>query len=90
MNNAAKHSNANEILFRIQIASGRLELAIKDNGVGFDPAEGLTANGKGRGLGLFSMRERTGLTGGRMEFRSAPGLGTEIYACWPLETQPRA
>jgi signal transduction histidine kinase len=35
-------------------------------------------------LGLLSMEERAGLVGGGIEVNSAPGLGTEVHAWFPL------
>ena len=83
MNNAAKHSHADRIA--VGIGKGeRIELRISDNGAGCDPGETSSAGGQGRNLGLFSMRERAELSGGSLQFRSAPGEGTEVRASWPV------
>jgi signal transduction histidine kinase len=90
MNNAAKHSSARQILVSIEFAEGKIELAIKDDGIGFEIRDGLSANGHGESLGLFSMRERAALSGGSLEFKSAPGEGTTVLAVWPIEQTPSA
>ena len=90
MNNAAKHSKANRVLISIRLAEDRIELAIKDDGIGFAIKDGLSANGQGRALGLFSMRERAELSGGSLELKAAPGEGTAVLASWPLEAKPSA
>jgi len=51
---------------------GGLILAVRDNGVGFDPAN----PGKARSLGLAGMRERVQLVSGTLDVESAPGRGT--------------
>ena len=84
MNNAAKHSSANRILVSIRRDNGDIELAVKDDGTGFELRDGLSANGQGRGLGLFSMRERAELSGGSLEVDASPGGGTAVLATWPL------
>jgi signal transduction histidine kinase len=90
MNNAAKHSHADRILVSIRREADTIELAIKDNGAGFILEDGLPTNGQGKGLGLFSMRERAGLSGGSFEFKTAPGKGTSVVSSWPLVTIPSA
>jgi signal transduction histidine kinase len=90
MNNAAKHSSARQILVSIKLAEGMIELAIKDDGTGFEIKDGLSANGQGKALGLFSMKERAALSGGSLELRAAPGEGTTILAVWPIEQTPSA
>jgi len=58
-----------------------LLLAVRDDGVGFDPA----APGRGRSLGLASMRERIRLVNGTLDIESAPGHGTAIVAWVPVD-----
>jgi signal transduction histidine kinase len=84
MNNVAKHSHADRILISIRREADAIEFVIKDNGIGFNLEDGLPTNGQGQGLGLFSMRERAGLSGGSLEFKTAPGEGTTVIASWPL------
>ena len=67
-----------------QIDRGLL-LAIRDDGVGFDPEEP-----RARGsLGLVSMRERLRLVNGTLDVESAPGQGTVIVAWVPGEGGPQ-
>ena len=58
----------------------RLELRIRDDGAGFDPASVVrdTSDGPGAGLGLSGMVERARLAGGELDVRSAPGGGTTV------------
>ena len=66
-----------------------LRLTISDDGRGFDPA-GLEPNGRGGGFGLFAIRERLGLLGGRVEVDCAPGEGCRITLAAPLRQPPAA
>jgi PAS domain S-box-containing protein len=82
MNNAARHSRADELSVSLKEEDGHLHLAIRDNGVGFDPEKPPAQEGTDRGLGLASMKERTELSGGRFAVDSRPGAGTTIIASW--------
>jgi signal transduction histidine kinase len=57
---------------------------IRDDGVGFDPAQMMPAEGGKSGLGLVQMRERVQSAGGVLTIESEPGHGTTIRAELPL------
>jgi signal transduction histidine kinase len=82
MNNIAKHSKANAVFLSLRKSGGSIELVIRDNGQGFDPAETHSHTDTGRGLGLDSMRERVELSGGSYLIESKKGVGTLIRAFW--------
>ncbi|MGO9311292.1 MAG: PAS domain S-box protein [Syntrophobacteraceae bacterium] len=84
MNNVAKHSQAEWVDISLSKNRGGIELAIADDGVGMNPAQILQTGADGT-LGLTSMRERAELTGGSFSITSAPGKGTTIRACWPIQ-----
>ena len=80
MNNIAKHSKANFVSISLtRKKDDRIELVIEDNGIGFD------MEGVKKGLGLGSMRERAGFSGGSFDIESVGGKGTVIRASWPIE-----
>ena len=61
-----------------------VQLAIIDDGIGFNP-EIQTARRKGKGgLGLLSMRERATYVGGALKVKSVHRAGTEIEARIPV------
>jgi signal transduction histidine kinase len=83
MNNVAKHSKANAVCLSLRKSGGSIELAIRDNGQGFDPAAVHSHTGTaGQGLGLDSMRERVELAGGSYSIESVKEAGTVIRALW--------
>jgi len=84
LNNIAKHSKADLVHLSLQKTDGTIELAIQDNGQGFNLMEVLSVEGSKRGLGLTSMRERTELSGGSFVVESTRGRGTVIRALWPM------
>ncbi|HEY6000685.1 MAG TPA: PAS domain S-box protein [bacterium] len=77
--NVVKHARANEAKIRVRRLGRFICLSISDRGRGFDP-EKLKATA---GLGLFSIRERVDLLGGRMKIRSVEGLGSTFRIVVP-------
>lgn len=73
LNNALKHSEANEIWLRIAVRGPVMRLSIKDNGKGFVVSEASTQR-----HGLENMRRRAEAAGIKLRLRSAPGQGTSL------------
>jgi signal transduction histidine kinase len=61
-----------------------VQLAIHDDGIGFNPGRHPSSRGGGGSLGLLSMRERTTYAGGTLTVDSAGGAGTKITVRIPL------
>lgn len=80
--NVERHARAS----RVDLALGRtgdvLELAIRDDGAGFDTARAWS-HARGASVGLFSMRERAALAGGQLEITSVIGQGTTVRGRFP-------
>jgi signal transduction histidine kinase len=79
LTNSVKHSRSARIEVRLSINNGKLELKIRDFGVGFDSSTVTD------GLGLAAMRERLRLVEGRLLVNSRQGGGTEVTAQIQLE-----
>ena len=87
LRNVEKHANARHITVRLTQRGAFAQLAIKDDGIGFDPDH--PAIGKERkGLGLLSMRERAASVRGALSVKSAPRAGTEIEVRIPQPPRP--
>ncbi len=69
--NAIKHSQAKSLSLKLNW-NGKLEIRIKDDGKGLP-----LPNDNGHGQGLINLKKRAELIGGKIEFISAPGKGTE-------------
>jgi PAS domain S-box-containing protein len=78
LNNALKHSQAEQVYIDIRNQDSKIVLEVIDNGVGFDPA-----HVKAGGMGLNTMMTRAAKIGGILAVVSAPGEG----ACIRLEAQ---
>ena len=84
LNNVARHSRATKIHVCLSRTGNAVEMAIADNGIGFNVQKRIHVDQKGRrGFGLFSMQERIKHLGGEFSIVSAPGKGTTIRALWP-------
>lgn len=77
--NTVKHASASEIHLKLDIQAARLELLIRDNGIGFDPSGDFPGH-----LGLRSMRERMERVGGSFEIASSLQNGTKVTASLPF------
>jgi signal transduction histidine kinase len=78
LNNVVKHAGASRAEAVVERTGEILELTVRDDGRGFDPA---AVNG---GFGLTGMRERVSLAGGELRIEAAPGSGTTVSATIPL------
>ncbi|MEW5939483.1 MAG: sensor histidine kinase [Chloroflexota bacterium] len=76
VSNVRRHSRATEAGIRLAHSDGRLELVVRDNGVGFDPfLAGLERRGH---FGMQIMVERAHAIGAQIEIKSSPGQGTQV------------
>jgi signal transduction histidine kinase len=84
LKNVETHACARSVTVRLRRQGAFVELAINDDGIGFDP-DHLPAGRKGsRGLGLIGMRERASHVGGALTIKSVRRTGTKIEARVPL------
>lgn len=81
LTNVARHAAAGQVKIRLARRGKRLDLAIEDDGRGFDEA----AVRSGSGFGLMGMRERILALGGWLAVASAPGAGTRLVIEIPLD-----
>lgn len=82
VHNVVKHAAAKRVELRLTLEDDDVVLEIVDDGRGFDVGD---AERRRPGMGLFTMRERVALAGGRFDIYSAPGSGTRVRATVPLD-----
>jgi signal transduction histidine kinase len=78
LQNAARHSGAEATEVAIISRGNHLQIMVRDNGKGFEPAHT-------RGLGLLGMQERVSRFGGKLRIASAPGTGTTLTIDLPIQ-----
>ena len=76
LTNVALHAKASRVDVLLNRRSNCLVLTVEDDGIGFDPNQPIHPNR----LGLFGMRERVEMLGGKLVVESALGKGTMISA----------
>jgi signal transduction histidine kinase len=86
LRNVARHAQAAKVEITLRGLEDGLQLAVRDDGRGFDPA----AQRSPPSLGLSSMRERVHLLGGELDIESAPGQGTIVVGWVPFHKGPKA
>ena len=84
--NAVKHAGTDRATIALQDVDDHLAIRVIDEGHGFDVEAAAARAEQDGGFGLFSVRERLNLVGGRMEIDSAPGKGTRVTLHVPGET----
>lgn len=80
LSNAMRHGRASAVTVLLTPREQGLQLAVADNGSGFDP----TRSRERASLGLASMRERVRLLHGALDIESTPGRGTTVIAWVPV------
>jgi len=78
--NVAKHAKTRRAEIRVRPGAGEIQVTVTDQGRGFDPAR-LAASS---GFGLFQIRERLHLLGGRLDADSALGRGASFTLFVPI------
>jgi len=78
LTNCAKHSNATSITIAVRRSGERLEVTVRDNGVGMTPPAGH------RGLGLTGIKERVKEMQGAVTIEREPAGGTMLQASLPV------
>ena len=88
LTNVTRHSGAERATLAVT-AGARVELVVRDDGVGLDATD--PAPTRGSGLGLASIRRRAEEVGGSARVASGPdGRGTEVRATLPVSVGGRA
>ena len=81
LSNIARHARATTVHVRLGMTRDRLELTIRDNGVGFDPEQ------LQRGMGLNNMNARLSEVSGSMILSPQPHGGTLVAFSVPCDTR---
>lgn len=81
LTNMARHSGVKEGYVKVEQSSNRLDIQIRDAGIGInDHLAGPTSHG----IGIDGMKERALLLGGTLDIISSPGNGTIVNASFPI------
>lgn len=84
LSNIAKHSQATQASVELKVEGGVCVLQLKDNGIGFDSTKAQRFTDNKRAFGIFNIRERVSLLGGKLEILSDKGEGTTLRVTIPV------
>jgi signal transduction histidine kinase len=84
LTNVVRHAAARHVRVQLKSSESRVELAVWDDGRGFDVEAAYRRARTGGSLGILGMQERAELLGGKLVFESSPGTGTTVRASVPL------
>jgi signal transduction histidine kinase len=82
--NVIRHAGTRDVCVTVACRNQGLELFVRDEGAGFDPASVAARRAAGQCVGLAGIEERVMLLGGRIHIESRPGAGTEVRAWLPI------
>lgn len=83
LTNVVRHAQAKHVRIDLRRDGEHFELTVRDDGLGFDPADR-----NRRRFGLRGMEERTRLLGGDFRVVTEAGRGTQIIVRLPIEPAP--
>lgn len=82
--NAYRHGAARNVWIGLERHNGKVRVAVRDDGHGFDAARALDTNGASASVGLLGMQERVAILSGTLAIHSVPGSGTEVVVDIPI------
>ena len=83
LTNVTRHAQATAVKIRLKAYDGKLDLEIKDNGVGITPKQVAHS----RSFGIIGMRERALRWEGALDIRGSKGKGTTVEVHIPLQEE---
>lgn len=89
--NVVKHAGVTSARVEMACLDGEhVRVTVSDAGIGFDPEEMWgRASSVAAGFGLFSIRQRLEMLGGRLEIESAPRKGSRFSLIAPIRGEPK-
>jgi signal transduction histidine kinase len=84
LTNIARHAQAKKVQIVLRQDSRSVELAVIDDGIGFDVGDARMRAHAGESLGLVHMMELAYMAGGIIVMTSAKGSGSTVRASFPL------
>jgi signal transduction histidine kinase/HAMP domain-containing protein len=84
LTNVAKHAHARNASIVVERKPRAVVAVIEDDGRGFDVRAVMESAQEESKLGLYGMRERAELVGGRLQIESTPGTGSSVFVEIPI------
>jgi PAS domain S-box-containing protein len=87
LTNVVRHADARQVNVVLRRNTEKLELLVRDDGIGFDMDAIEESRGGHALIGIVGMLERVGFVGGEFAVESGPGQGTVVRARFPLVSE---
>jgi PAS domain S-box-containing protein len=87
VNNAIRHSRANQITIQLATIGEEIVLEVTDNGIGFERAEGFRMGTSKSGIGLRIMDYRANSIGGVLQIERNPCGGSMVRCSVPAKNR---
>jgi PAS domain S-box-containing protein len=88
LTNAARHAQAEHVWLDLHLLPDRLQLLVRDDGIGFDIAAARERAIMGSSIGLLGMQERVALLGGEYDIVNVADGGVEVRAQFQIADSP--
>jgi len=85
LTNVIKHAQATEISIVVRKMADSVYFSIEDNGRGYDSVKNRVVDSTGRGMGLFTLKERLRMVNASFEMVSQVGEGTTVAFTVPTD-----
>ena len=85
LTNVVRHARATHVVLQLSRKETSLQMIVKDDGAGFDPAVLRKRAPRAATLGLLGMQERAHAAGGVLEIHSKLSKGTEVRFSVPVD-----
>jgi len=82
--NVTKHAQVTVAIVQVQRVGDQIQIVVEDKGTGSAAFQSSAVGKADVGLGLFNIRKRLDLVGGRFEIDSAPGKGSRFTLQAPV------
>lgn len=86
LTNIARHAQANNVQVELRRDPRSVELAVIDDGIGFDVGDAQVRAQAGESLGLVHMMELAYMAGGMLIITSAKGMGSTVRVRFALDS----
>jgi two-component system sensor histidine kinase UhpB len=84
LTNVVRHSKAKNVVVKLEMENGILQLSVCDDGIGFNSIAMRKRSEQGASLGLIGMEERASLAGGALSVKAVTNEGTTVLARFPV------
>jgi signal transduction histidine kinase len=88
LTNVRRHACARQAQVQLRFHNGTVEVAVADDGKGFEKPASFAELVQRGSLGLMGIQERVWAAGGKLDIHTAPQQGTRVQVTFPINHKP--